>query len=291
MISFAQPLPIGDAVRVILAPIAGTASTRVLRKTTDDIVDQNDPAAAVVFDGSDPAFIDISSLTNGTPYFYQAFDFDGDATWTASPSVSATPAATATVTAADPLELVRSRLAAGLKNEVISGALVNVTGAIPVLTAPPTFEQSRFPMVTVHMGNDTPYARGVGELLAVDVFDGNSWEASEGWLSDYSLNITGWVLNPDERIALRKSIKKVLVGNLPVFDEAGMVQISFNQTDTDDFDSYNAPVYMVVGSFNCLSPFVVTGDEDVSIVTVGITQIVATPNALDSTTLDSVPVA
>lgn len=264
MISFAVPLPIGNAVRILWAPPVGTLRTRLLRKLTDDIADQTDANALVAFEGADTSFVDVQALTNGTSYFYRAFYFDGQA-WTGSPSVSATPAATATVAYADPLVLVRDRLAAGLKIEVQAGRLVHDTGAIPCLTAPPAYEGVKFPIVTVHLRQDAPSVRAVGELAFPDFFDdvAGHWVAAEGWLSQTSLDVVCWALNPDERIALRQAVKKVIAGNLPVFDQAGMVQIEFSQTDVEDFESYGAPVYQTINSLSCLAPVLVTAVETV----------------------------
>jgi hypothetical protein len=263
MINFLQPISIGNGIRALWSPAAGTVRTRLLRKLTDDFSGPTDSNAALLYEGDERSFLDVQTLNNGTVYYYRTYDFNGT-TWTASPTASATPAETAGVGGPDPLTLVRDRLAAGLKAEVAAGRLRHDTGAIPCLTAPPTFEQTKFPVVTVHLRNDAPAVRGVGETLAADAFDADAdlWTASEGWLSSVQLDIVGWVVgNADTRIALRKAIKKILVGNLSVFDAAGMVQIEFSQSDIEDFESYNAPVYQTMCSFSCLSPFVVSATE------------------------------
>ena len=263
MISFASPLPIGDAVKVGFVPPAGAIQTIVLRKLADNFTGHNDPAALVVYDGdeSEPFFIDTSSLTNGTPYFYHEYDSADGVTWSdGGASVSATPAATALDASVDVLELLRSRLAAGLKNEVVAGNLTNVDGYIPVLTAPPLADNVQFPIVTVHMHNDSGSVRGLGEVVAPDYQDPISglWISGEGWLSAYQVDIFGWVSgNPDERNTLRKAIKKVIIGNLPVFDAAGIVQPQLSMSDTEDFESYNAPMYQAICSFTCLAPSVI----------------------------------
>ena len=81
---------------------------------------------------------------------------------------------------------------------------------------------------------------------------------SEGWLSAYSLDIAGWVSgNPDERIALRKAIKKVIIGNLPVFDQHAMVMCQLTMADVEDFETFSAPMYQSIGTFSCVAPSIV----------------------------------
>lgn len=259
MISFAEPLPIGNAVRVLLDPPGTAVKWRLLRKTTDDFSGQADANALVVYDGnSDKNIVDTATLTNGTPYFYREYDFDGTV-WTAPASVSVTPATAYSFDGPDVLTVLRERLRSGLKAAVIAGTLNHATGAIPVYTAPPLEDEVKWPIVSVHLQRDSADGRGLGEMVVSDAFDSDAglWGESEGWLSRYSLQIIGWSLNPDERITLRKVIKAVIQGNLSVFDAAGMVQIDFGQSDIEDFQSYNAPVYQTIGDFSCLAPAIV----------------------------------
>jgi hypothetical protein len=260
MISFLQPLPVGDAVRVLLAPPAGALLWRVLRKPTNDISGHADGSAFVVYEGNDPDVIDTQSLTNGTPYYYKPFYQALDLSWSTSASLSATPAAILTSEGPDPLETVRERLELGLKAAVTAGTLVQALGYVPVLTAPPTFEGTTFPIVTVHLSNSSPSARGLGEVVTVDLkdpFTGN-WSEAEGWLTTVQLKIVSWVVgNADTRIALRKAIAAVLLGNMPVFNALGMSEIEFSQTDVEDLESYNAPVYQTLTDFSCFATLAV----------------------------------
>ena len=275
MISFASPLPIGDAVKVGFLPLAGAVQTIVLRNVVDVFAGHADPACAVVYQGvGETFFIDDLSLINGTPYYYHQYDTLDGVTWSDGglPSVSATPAATAVDSSVDVLEILRERLEAGLRVEVAAGRLVHDMGYVPVLTAPPLADNVVFPIVTVHMRNDAPSVRGIGEMVEVDFPDLNgTWEAGEGWLSNYQLDIGGWVTgNPDTRIALRKAIKKVIIGNLPLFDQRAILLPVLTMSDTEDFESYAAPMYMAMGSFTCLAPSMVSkaGIEPISDVTV-----------------------
>ena len=264
MIVSAAPVPIGNAVRLILQAPAGSVLTRVLRNTSGEFAGPSDPAASIVFEGQDDGCIDFCGLTNGTSYAYCAFDFVAGA-WVSSPVVEVTPAANSSLVTDDVLTLVRDRLRAGLAVEVQAGRLQHANGAIPVLTAPPLFETTTFPIVTVHLNNEAPSIRGLGEAECDEIFDPTSglFTDSQGWLADVSLDVMAWVVgNPDVRIALRQAIKKVLIGNLSVFDSAGLVQVQIGQSDMEDFESYNAPVYQTRTTFSCLAPSVVTAPSD-----------------------------
>jgi hypothetical protein len=71
------------------------------------------------------------------------------------------------------------------------------------------------------------------------------------------LQVIGWSLNADERIALRKAIRRIVAANLGVFDEALLLQVEFSQQDIEDFSTYPAPLYQTMGTFSCLTPVAV----------------------------------
>jgi len=163
----------------------------------------------------------------------------------------------------DALSVVRDRIDYGLAVEVARGVLIPKSGGISVLTAPPVFEQTRWPMVSVHLLSEGPQQRGVGEIVETDFYDGDDWTESEGWLARAQIAVIGWSLNPDERIALRQALRRVVIANLPVFDACGMLQIEFMQQDIDAVSGeYPAPVYQAAGTLTCLAPIVVHGRAD-----------------------------
>jgi hypothetical protein len=277
MISFVVALPIGNALKVFLAPPTGALNWRILRNGTGVFAGEADPASFLAYEGDEQYLLDVTALQNGIAMYYCAFYWDG-AAWTASNVVSATPNATYVDYSVDSLSLLRDRLAAGLAVEVARGTLRPATGAIPVLTAPPQYEDSRWPMVSVHLTSESPSLRVIGEQLLPDSFDEttNEWTESEGWLSSVQIAVIGWTQNPDERIALRKALRRIVVGNMPVFDDAGMVQPEFSIQDVDAVSGeYPAPVYQAAGTFSCLAP-VVVGDQVDPITDVQVT--VVTPN-------------
>ncbi|MFD3263210.1 hypothetical protein [Phenylobacterium ferrooxidans] len=258
MIAFLQPLPVGNAVRCLLAPDAAALKTRVLRKTQDDFSGPADADAAIVYEGDERHFIDTATLQNGAAYFYKAYDLIG-ATWTGSASHAVTPQAVSNLLGPNVLTFVLERLAAGLKVEVAAGRLKHATGAIPCFTAPPAFEGTKWPVASVHLSNDAAAMRGLGEAIDFDAFDieGDEWRELEGWFARVQLSIVVWSLNSDERNLLRLAVKKVLLGNLAVFEAAGISQVEFSQSDTEDMESHAAPVYSSICSFTCLAPVAV----------------------------------
>ena len=133
------PLPIGNAVRIGWEVPDGALKTRLLRKTAASFSGPTD--GVVVYEGPLSSAVDADVL-NGNAYWYVAYFWDGSS-WSGSTPADATPAATYVDESVDPLTIVRDRLTAGLKVEVSRGVLRHETGAVPVLTAPPVFQDTR----------------------------------------------------------------------------------------------------------------------------------------------------
>lgn len=203
----------------------------------------------------------FTTSSTGCLTYYQASGFDGTR-WQSSPIRSLSAGRSARDPTIDPLTLLRDRLMLGLADEVEAGQLHPHTGRIPVLTAPPQADTTAWPLVTLHLESDTAAERAIGEQLNRDrrSVDGLWWE-TEGWLSRYDLRVIGWSQNPDERFALRRALKRLIVGNLPVFAAHGLLTPDWSQQDSEDFTTYNAPVYQTVGTFSCLAPTLLTWPE------------------------------
>jgi hypothetical protein len=253
MISLIQPVSAGNALRVFLVPPAGAVQWRLLRKVADTFAGEDDPEALLVYEGADKITLDILQLVNGRKYYYRPYYLVDDA-WVPGDTASAVPNAIYEELGGDVLSLVRDRLDLGLQVEVERETLRHAEDYIPVLTAPPIYEDTVFPVVTVHLSNEQPAERTVGETVEVDDFDAGQWTEKEGWLARTQLTIMGWSINPDERIALRRALRRIVQTNLPIFDFAGMVEIEFSQQDTEDFASYAVPVYQVLCTFSCSAP-------------------------------------
>lgn len=256
MISNILPAAVGNAIKIFLAPPASAVSWILLRNLSGAFAGQNDPSAALIFSGNgETYFLDAFGLVNGTRYYYGVFYFDGGA-WTPGNVASATPNVSYTDQSVDVLSVVRDRLDVGLQNEITLGTLTPACGVIAVLNAPPVFEETNWPVVTVHVTTDASGDRAIGEVLFPDAFDPVTglWSESQGWLARVQLTIVAWSKNPDERIALRRALRKIVIGNLEVFDSVGMLNIDFSQQDVDELAAYPAPVYQSICTFSCEAP-------------------------------------
>jgi hypothetical protein len=257
MIWLIQPLAAGNALRVLLAPATGASRWRLLRKDVDAFSGWDDATALVVFDGNDAkAITDVSGLINGEQVFYRLYSLV-DAAWVDSGvSVAATPTADMVDLGTDVLELVRSRLEAGFKVYCDRGTLKIDSGFIPVLNASPQVEETPLPIVTVHLQNQGTEVRGIGEMIAVDVFDDDTaeWLSVEGGLDRVQLTIVCWSINSDTRIVMRKALRAILQANLPVWDAAGLVTPSWSMQDLEDYQTYQVPMFQTVCTLDCLAP-------------------------------------
>lgn len=254
MFTWIKPLPVGNAVRLIVTPPKLALKWRVLRRTTDAFTGHDDAGAVLVSAGQDNAILDVFALVNGVQYFYRAYWFDGLA-WHIGGQETVTPAASYWPEHADVLTLVRDRFADGLKHEVSQGRLIPATGKIPVNTAPPQFENTPFPVVTAQLESDACGEQFLGDMADLDQFNEETgeWVSSEGALFNTKLSIVGWSLNPDERLELRKSIRNIWLANREVFAGLGLFNLEFSQSDSEDFQSYGAPVYLSTAVFTCQS--------------------------------------
>lgn len=266
MISLVQPLHIGNAIRLHFAPPAGARVWRVLRKETNDIAGHEDPTAFRVYEGAEDVAIDAMLLKNGIEQFYKPFWTSDGTNWTAGPSVSGTPGADYAEYTTDVLSFLRERIEAGLLVEVERGNFQTELGYIQVLMGSPSLERDlRFPLVTLHMESETSGERALGEDISGDEFDaiGFDWDESEGWWGEHTVTVIGWSLNGDERNELRKALRRIVIGNMPVFEAQGWTRIDFRAEDIDAVNGeYPSPMYQVMGAFSCIAPVRVGGKVD-----------------------------
>ena len=267
MITMVQPLHVGNALRLFIEPPADAVRWRVLRKGSDTFSgDPEDPSALVAYEGDERVVVDAAHLQNEVMAFYRPFYLSFAGIWTPGRTAYGTPASIYEEHTTDVMSLVRERLEAGLKVEVERGSLVHELGYVQVYTAPPSQEQNLlFPLVTITLSSESSDVRAVGETISGDEFDsiGFDWSESEGWLASVQLEITGWSLNSDERIELRRAIRRVVLANLPVFAAHGIDQVNLSMSDNDAVNGeYGAPVYQVMASFSCVAPVRVGGRVD-----------------------------
>jgi hypothetical protein len=265
MVVAVTPLSIGNALRITLAPPDGSKLWNLLRNTTDSFAGPTDPNATLVAQSSETVLYDSIGLVNGTQYFYRAFYFDGMGGFSFDAvSATGTPGSNYFDDSTDALTLLRERLDVGIQNEIAAGRLTpgeHAGGVIKVLTAPPVFEQTQFPVVVVHLTSESPGEHGIGELIEQDTQDASGqWNETEGWIAHTVISVVGWCRNPDDRIAMRKALRRLVIGNLQVFYAAGLREVEFSQNDTEELTGqYGAPIYWAECSFSCDSPLIVGG--------------------------------
>lgn len=262
-IAFLRSLPVGNAVEVTVTSDPGVVWVQVQRRTDNTFAAPDDPTASIVFNSPRQlsseqdviSFLDIDAIVNGVPLFYRAYGHDGTG-WIASSIQTVTPGQRLIDRSIDPLLIVRDRLKAGISAEVAAGRLKPTSAKIPVYTAPPQAELTTWPVVTIKLEADRSTERAIGETIDQDhrLTTPDDWLETEGWLSHVTLQIIGWSQNPDERIALRQALKRIVIGNLPVFAALGLITPDWSQQDSEDFQTFNAPVYQTVGTFTCLAP-------------------------------------
>jgi hypothetical protein len=276
MISMIAPLYVGNALRLWIEPPATAVRWRILRKTANAFSGPDDASALLVYEGSAESLIDAKHLANGVEVWYAPFWTADGTTWTAGPTAYATPAATYDDSSTDAQSLVRERLESGLQVEVQRGNLVTDLGHVQVFQAAPSMEGDlRFPLVSVHLDYEEPSDRFLGEDIVGGI--GDDLEESAGWLANVGLTIVGWSLNADERAELRRALRRIILGNLQVFADKGLQQVSVKFQDVDAISGeYGAPVYQIMANFTCLAPVRVgapvdafTGDLSLEISTNG----------------------
>lgn len=259
-----QPLHAGNALRLILEPPAGAVRWKVLRKGSDSFSGHDDPLALVVSEGDDRVIVDVNSLQNQVMAFYRPYYTTNGTSWTAGATAHGTPDATYQDESSDVLSVLRQRLEAGLLVECQRGNFATDLGYIQVYTASPSLERDlALPLVTIHLENEEPGERVLGEDMIEGQFDaiGGDWDEAEGWLANVSVTIIGWSLNSDERIELRKAIRRIVVANLTVFEGLGWYQVNLSQQDIDAVSGeYPAHIYQVMSTFSCVAPVRVSGN-------------------------------
>jgi hypothetical protein len=256
MISMIAPLYIGNALRLWIEPPATAVRWRILRKTSNSFSGPDDTSALIAYEGSDRSFVDSTALTNSVEVWYAPFWTSDGTTWHAEAQAYATPSATYEETTTDAQALVRERIEAGLLVEVQRGNFLHDLGHIQVLQAAPSMEGDlRFPLVTVHLDYEEPADRFLGEGIIGGLDTETMLDDSDGWLSNVGLTLVGWTLNADERAELRRALRRIILGNLQVFSDKGLEQVSVKFQDVDAISGeYGAPVYQVMANFTCLAP-------------------------------------
>lgn len=265
MITMILPDASGNALRLFFQPPQDAVHWRVMRNTASDFT-----AAPTIYEGNDEAIVDTFGLDNEVKYFYQVEYRFKDGSVAPGNIKSGTPWAKYADYTTDVVELLRERLEAGLMEEVKRGTLFNELGYIQVLTAPPSLQNNlSFPLVTLLLENESPAERSIGDLVDIEDYDelSHEWVEQAGWIADVNISITGWSLNPTERIDLRKALRRVIIANFTVLAARGILLPQFTLSDSDAVSGeFDAPLYLVTGDFSCQAPIRVGQKSGVSII-------------------------
>jgi len=260
MVISVQPLPVGNALKLRVSPPAGAVGWRILRKDADAFLGPDDDTALVAYEGNDLTVVDHQFLRNGVEAFYRPF-YLVDGEFVAGETVSATPEASYEDHTQDPFDILRERLEAGLQVEVKRRVIRADAEFVQVMTAPPPIDNNlRFPLVSIHLEDDAPQDRFIGEEfdgIGEDPMTGDFLDGI-GWVASTRISVVGWSLNPDERNELRKAIRRVIIANMEVFASHGMDQVAFNQTNNELLGGeQGANLYLSEGTFTCTAPVTV----------------------------------
>lgn len=261
------PEPSGNALRLYLQPPADAVHWHIKRNTQ-----QAFDKAPVVYQGTDEVLVDTLGLENQTKYFYEVtYRLKSGATVIGN-DTHGTPDARYEDYTTDVVGLLRERLEAGLVEEVKRQTLYTELGYVQVLTAPPSLQNNlSFPLVTLILENESPAERSIGDLIDDEGYDEvtGEWVEQSGWMADVHVSITGWSLNPTERIELRKAIRRILIANFNVLAARGILLPHFTLTDADAVSGeFDAPLYLVNGDFTCQAPVRIGLKSSASIVDV-----------------------
>lgn len=231
---------------------------RILRRADDAFAGADDPNAVLVGDDWEDTWLVDSAddLVDGVQVWYRCFDWVNGGWIDQGVSFAATPQVNFEPDGLDPQEFVRDRIQIGINYAIAQGWLQPASGAIQVTTAPFQLSETvTFPTISVHLESTGPADRSIGDEL-VEEFDqfADQYEGTEGWMARTALNVAGVSQNPDERISLRKALRQIVQANLPVFAGAGLRNIEFSQTDSEEFREKDVPLYHTNGTFSCVSP-------------------------------------
>ncbi|ELK5289390.1 hypothetical protein Q6670_004058 [Salmonella enterica] len=253
MITMTLPEACGNALRLYLSPEKGAAFWRIFRSLRKDHKGEQ-----IIYEGTDELVMDVASLQNEVTVFYRIEYVMPGGNVIPGNTSSGTPSATYEDHTTDTLDLLRDRLNFGLAEEVKRGTLFNELGYIQVLTAPPSLQNNlSFPLVTLSLENESPSERSIGDVVDDEYYDEDAgeWGEQVGWIADVNISITGWSLNPTERIALRNAIRRVLIANFSVLAAHGILLPHFTLADSDAVSGeFDAPLYLVNGDFTCIAP-------------------------------------
>ncbi len=268
-----MPLFVGNALKLYLSPPANADYWRIMRKGTDDISGPDDTGAIAIYEGDLNSVTDTNALLNDARMYYAVYYWINDA-WVFGNSNYGTPTASYVDYSTDVMGILRDRLEAGLAVEVARKTLLNDFGYIQVLTAPPVMNANiGFPLVTLSLEDENPEIESIGLDISGSYDDDEESLEMVGQYNKVRLSITGWSLNPDERLALRKAIRRIVLANADIFAANGMMlpELSLRNVDAVNGEYGDTPLFLVSGDFSCTAPVRVGASNNALILDVTVT--------------------
>ncbi len=246
------------AVYLYLDPPSGPSHLRLARRY-DDVFPALPSGAGNVEIYAGPltsGVLDWHEVVPGVPHWYAPYYLTG-LTWTRGPARSITPTIQTHAPTRDSLDVIRERVEVGLNALVAAGHLRHPRQHFTVLTAPPVLEDAVFPAVAVHLDQATADQHFIGGFIGNSVTEGGQVRTDEGWWARYQVQVEAWSLNPDERRLLRRALRDILVAGRDVLELIGLLELEVSLADSEDFQSYNAPLYHTVAKLSYLAPDVI----------------------------------
>lgn len=243
----------GEAVKLYVTPPANAVYWRILRKSASAITGVDDSAAVVIAEQTCcEVVLDWEGLENGTAYTYAAFYRVGGE-WSVPDTATAVPAASYIGGGIEPVRMILDRLKSGFAAEVAAGTFVTPSGLIDTHANPLMLpDDMTFPCVGVHLDSSGPDEFAIGDVVRPDSDNGDGtvtvWD---GTVWTYRLSAVGISLNQEERLALRKVIGRVLSANHEIFELLGLQNMTFSQSDHEDLQQNNAPLYLTTAAISC----------------------------------------
>ena len=204
--------------------------------------------------------LDWHEVLPGAVHWYAPYYLTG-ATWTLGTAHSITPTIQTHAPTLDSLDVLRERVEVGLNALLADGYLRHPRNQFSVLTAPPVLEDACFPAVAVHLDQAVADTHFVGGFIGEDSTEDGLQRETEGWWARYQVQVEAWSLNPDERRLLRRALRDILVAGRDVLELIGLMELEVSLADSEDFQSYNAPLYHTVAKLSYLAPDVVWSES------------------------------
>ena len=248
----------GAAVYLYLDPPTGPSHLRLVRRydATFPALPTGTGNVEVYAGPTTGGILDWHEVVPGAVHWYAPYYLTG-ATWTLGTAHSITPTIQTHAPTLDSLDVIRERIEVGLNALVADGYLRHPRNQFSVLTAPPVLEDACFPAVAVHLDQAVADTHVVGGFIGEDSTEDGLQRETEGWWARYQVQVEAWSLNPDERRLLRRALRDILVSGRDVLELIGLMELEVSLADSEDFQSYNAPLYHTVAKLSYLAPDVV----------------------------------